>query len=42
MVDIEDISSNEINKSFVKELIKNEFYSDKDFQNKYTLLRKKY
>ena len=40
-MDIEDISVIETNKNFVKELTNYEFYSDKDFQDKYTLLRKK-
>ena len=41
-MDIEDITSIEINKDFVKELTNYEFDSDADFQDKYTLLRKKY
>lgn len=41
-MDIEDITSIEINKEFVKELTNYEFDSDADFQGKYTLLRKKY
>ena len=41
-MDIEDITSIEINKEFVKEFTNYEFDSDADFQDKYTLLRKKY
>ena len=42
MDDIEDINQSSVLESFTKDLVKYDFHSESDFQNKVTSLRPKY